>query len=148
MKRALFALVFLLPCGAFADDRSHQFIDLQGEARTDSWWSSFAECVGRAKSLVPFASVIGHATPEVIEERANMFWIISVSRLTRDRDVSQDEAIRIAGGQAQLAYQWQQDSNLVYTAASKMDWEFDRQITLCESHLRDYAAAFPEDFQH
>lgn len=148
VKRIVIAMLCLfVSFGALADDQSHDFTDLQGTQRTESWWSSFAECVGRAKSLAPYAAVVAHATPEAIEERATMFWVLAVSRLARDRAISQEEAAGIATESAQLGYQSQQDANLVYTAASKMDWEFDRQVGQGENHLQTYAAAFPEDFQ-
>lgn len=139
--------LFLLPLGAQAEDKSHSFVDLFGKERTDTWWSTMAECAGRAKSLAPLTTGLKRGDPKLVEERTTMYWLLAVSRVQRDRAVSEDEAAKIAVEHAQEGYQLQERANLTYTAASKMDWEYDRRLADCERHLNAYAAAFPEDFK-
>lgn len=139
--------LLLLALAAQADDKSHAFTDLFGKERTETWWSTMAECAGRAKSLTSLTTVLKRGDPKEVEDRTTMFWIIAVSRVQRDRAVSEDEASKIVFERAQEGYQLQEQANLTYTAASKMDWEYDRRLADCERHLNAYAAAFPEDFK-
>lgn len=139
--------LLLLPGLAQADNKAHTFTDLFEKQRSEAWWETMAECAGRVKSLTAYGSPSRKITPKEMEERVTMFWIIAVSRIKRDRDISEEAASKIALAGAQEGNSLQNQANLTWTAASKMDWEFDRRIDFCEKQLKDYSIAFPEDFR-
>lgn len=139
--------LLLLPGFAQAEDKTHSFTDIFEKQRSEPWWGTMAECAGRVKSLSGHTARLKRGDPKALEERVSMFWIIAVARVRRDRAIADEAAAQVALERAQQGNRLQEQANLVYTASSKMEWEYDRQIGFCEKQLNAYAAAFPEDFK-
>lgn len=140
---ALVAASCVLPAlPARAADR----VPAGADPNSERWYFTLAYCAGRLKELEKFAQTLNRSDAGGFESGMNMLFTLSVDRLMEDRGIPQDKAVAAALDVVKMGVEAQQSSDLVYTAAGKMNEEIDRRLAECDTSLKAYAKEFPQKF--
>lgn len=132
---------------ALADDSTHPFKTSKGKIIDMPWWETMASCYGQLQALSNYAESSNADAAKKLKDYSNIAFNLALTRLTKERGISVDDAQKVVFPNAQQAAQITTQGFAIYKMTGTVDEKNNELINTCFEDFNAYAKQFPGELK-
>ena len=148
MRKLLAVLtIALVAAPALAQDSTHPYKNSKGKMIDMPWWETMASCFGQLQALSNYALASNADAAKKLKDYSNIAFNLALTRLTKERGISVDEAQKVVIPNAQQAAQITTQGFAIYKMTGNVDEKNNELINKCFEDFNAYAKDFPRELK-